>query len=53
MTPDDYRKKWNLPGDYPMVAPAYAAQRRDLAMTIGLGQKRKGQGAKGRKGSPK
>ena len=37
MTPDDYRAKWNLPADYPMVAPAYAEQRRALAITIGLG----------------
>jgi predicted transcriptional regulator len=39
MTPDDYRAKWGLPGDYPMVAPAYAEQRRDLAKAIGLGRK--------------
>ena len=41
MTPDDYRKKWGLPGDYPMVAPNYAEQRRTLAKSIGLGTKRK------------
>ena len=40
MTPDDYRAKWNLPADYPMVAPNYAEQRRMLAMKIGLGTKR-------------
>ena len=40
MTPDAYRSKWNLPADYPMVAPNYAAQRRSLAMKIGLGTKR-------------
>lgn len=40
MTPDAYRAKWNLPGDYPMVAPNYAAQRRTLAKKIGLGTKR-------------
>jgi len=40
MTPDDYRAKWNLPKDYPMVAPAYAEQRRALAHSIGLGRKR-------------
>ena len=40
MTPDDYRAKWNLPRDYPMVAPAYAEQRRGLAQKIGLGRKR-------------
>ncbi len=39
MTPDDYRVKWALPKDYPMVAPSYAAQRRDLAKKIGLGRK--------------
>ena len=37
MTPEQYRAKWNLPIDYPMVAPAYAARRRDLAKQIGLG----------------
>ncbi|WP_255602588.1 MucR family transcriptional regulator [Glacieibacterium megasporae] len=39
MTPDAYRAKWNLPADYPMVAPAYAEQRRSLAIKIGLGRK--------------
>ena len=38
MTPDDYRAKWGLPADYPMVAPAYAEQRRELAKDIGLGR---------------
>ncbi len=38
MTPDDYRAKWGLPADYPMVAPAYAEQRRTLAKAIGLGR---------------
>lgn len=42
MTPDDYRAKWGLPADYPMVAPNYAAQRRTLAKKIGLGTKRAG-----------
>ena len=37
LTPDQYRAKWGLAADYPMVAPNYAAQRRDLAMKIGLG----------------
>ena len=37
MTPEAYRAKWNLPADYPMVAPDYAAQRRSLALKIGLG----------------
>lgn len=40
MTPDDYRAKWGLPADYPMVAPNYAEQRRTLAKSIGLGTKR-------------
>lgn len=39
MTPDDYRQRWNLPADYPMVAPAYAEKRRELAKKIGLGRK--------------
>ncbi len=39
MTPDDYRARWNLPADYPMVAPNYAATRRELAKKIGLGRK--------------
>ncbi|MBX7495441.1 MucR family transcriptional regulator [Qipengyuania sp. 6B39] len=39
MTPDEYRARWNLGGDYPMVAPDYAATRRDLAVKIGLGRK--------------
>jgi predicted transcriptional regulator len=38
MTPEDYRAKWGLPADYPMVAPAYAEQRRELAKSIGLGR---------------
>lgn len=39
MTPDDYRSKWGLPADYPMVAPNYAAQRSELAKSLGLGRK--------------
>ncbi len=39
MTPDDYRKKWGLAKDYPMVAPNYAEQRRMLAKSIGLGRR--------------
>lgn len=39
MTPDDYRSRWDLGADYPMVAPAYAETRRDLAKKIGLGRK--------------
>ena len=41
MTPDEYRKKWGLNADYPMVAPNYAEQRRTLAKSIGLGTKRR------------
>ena len=41
MTPDDYRAKWGLPHDYPMVAPNYAKKRQQLAKTIGLGRKPK------------
>ena len=40
MTPQEYRTKWGLPRDYPMVAPAYAEQRKELAKKIGLGRKR-------------
>ena len=39
MTPDDYRKRWGLPSDYPMVAPNYAKQRSKLAKKIGLGRR--------------
>ncbi|MFC3783754.1 putative transcriptional regulator [Sphingopyxis italica] len=46
MTPDDYRAKWNLPKDYPMVAPNYAEKRRALALEIGLGTKGRGGGRK-------
>ena len=41
LTPEQYRAKWNLPADYPMVAPNYAEQRRTLAKKIGLGTKRR------------
>lgn len=41
MTPDDYRAKWNLPADYPMVAPNYSASRSALARKFGLGRKAK------------
>jgi predicted transcriptional regulator len=41
MTPDQYRQKWGLATDYPMVAPNYAEQRRALAKSIGLGTKRR------------
>ena len=38
MSPEEYRRKWGLPPDYPMVAPAYAARRSDFAKKIGLGR---------------
>jgi predicted transcriptional regulator len=41
LTPDEYRQKWGLTADYPMVAPNYAEQRRTLAKSIGLGTKRR------------
>ncbi|KGB53864.1 Transcriptional regulator, MucR family [Sphingopyxis sp. LC81] len=55
MTPEDYRAKWILPKDYPMVAPNYAEKRRVLAKQIGLGTKGRGGGrkpaARGRSGA--
>lgn len=41
MTPEQYREKWGLPPDYPMVAPTYAKARSDLAKEMGLGQQRR------------
>jgi MucR family transcriptional regulator, transcriptional regulator of exopolysaccharide biosynthesis len=41
MTPEQYREKWSLPHDYPMVAPNYAAARSHLAKQMGLGQQRR------------
>ena len=41
MTPEQYREKWSLPADYPMVAPNYAAARSQLAKQMGLGQQRR------------
>jgi predicted transcriptional regulator len=52
LTPDEYRAKWNLPADYPMVAPTYAATRSALAKQMGLGRKSKkpvSQPARGRR----
>ncbi len=46
LSPSEYRERWNLPGDYPMVAPNYAQKRSDFAKKIGLG---KGDGRKGKK----
>jgi predicted transcriptional regulator len=44
MTPEQYRDKWDLPADYPMVAPNYAAARSQLAKQMGLGQQRRRRG---------
>ena len=41
MTPEQYREKWGLPADYPMVAPNYAKARSELAKEMGLGQQRR------------
>ena len=53
MSPEDYRAKWNLPKDYPMVAPAYAAARSSLAKKMGLGQggRKPATASRGRKAS--
>lgn len=54
MTPEQYRAKWRLPADYPMVAANYAAQRSALAKKIGLGQSRKSAvAAKSKAGRPR
>lgn len=42
MSPEEYREKWDLPHDYPMVAPSYASARSQLAKKMGLGQRRRG-----------
>ncbi|MEQ8344579.1 MAG: MucR family transcriptional regulator [Sneathiellaceae bacterium] len=47
MTPEEYRAKWNLPPDYPMVAPNYAAQRSKFAKKIGLGKRGRNRPAAG------
>ncbi|MCG6203208.1 MucR family transcriptional regulator [Rhodopseudomonas sp. HC1] len=44
MTPEQYREKWGLPPDYPMVAPNYAVERSQLAKKMGLGQQRRRRG---------
>ena len=53
LTPAQYREKWNLPSDHPMVAPNYAAQRSELAKKLGLGQIRRKAGARKSSGRPK
>ncbi len=52
MTPDDHRKRWRLPLDYPLVAPSYAATRSKLAKKIGLGRK-PGTKVKARRNAPR
>jgi predicted transcriptional regulator len=53
MTPAEYRQKWGLPRDYPMVAPNYAAARSELAKTMGLGRKpAASKAAKSKRGTP-
>lgn len=46
MSPEEYRAKWNLPPDYPMVAPSYAAKRSEFAKEIGLGKGGRGRSKK-------
>src|SRR3954447_11041628 len=46
LTPEEYRRKWGLPHDYPMVAPNYAKARSEMAKSMGLGQKRRKSGRK-------
>jgi MucR family transcriptional regulator, transcriptional regulator of exopolysaccharide biosynthesis len=47
MSPEEYREKWSLPRDYPMVAPAYATARSNLAKSMGLGRRAQAQGLNG------
>jgi len=49
LSPDEYRVKWGLPPEYPMVAPNYSAQRSEFARKIGLGQKSSGRKKKNKK----
>jgi len=49
LTPEQYRAKWALRPDYPMVAPSYSKARSELAKTLGLGQSRKGKGGSKKK----
>jgi predicted transcriptional regulator len=53
LTPEQYREKWGLRPDYPMVAPNYSKARSELAKSLGLGQVRKGQSRKGAKKASK
>ena len=49
LSPDEYRQRWNLPPEYPMTAPEYAAQRSAFAKSIGLGKARSGRGARSKR----
>ena len=53
LTPDAYRQKWNLPDNYPMVAPAYSARRSELAKKLGLGRKPAAKKPVAKRGRPK
>lgn len=53
LTPDEYRAKWSLPADYPMVAASYSERRSALAKKLGLGRKRETVGTKPAKGAPR
>ena len=50
LSPDEYRQKWGLSSDYPMVAPEYAARRSELAKKIGLGRKKAGSKVRAKRG---
>ena len=52
LTPRDYRAKWNLPADYPLIAPNYSTQRSELATKIGLGKRPRQQSGGRRRGRP-
>ena len=52
MSPEEYREKWGLARDYPMVAPAYATARSNLAKSMGLGRRAEGEAPAGMNGSP-
>jgi predicted transcriptional regulator len=53
MTPDQYREKWGLPSDYPLIAPAYSAARSKMAKKLGLGRKAGAKTVRPKRRSPK
>jgi predicted transcriptional regulator len=53
LTPEQYREKWSLPVDYPMVAPSYAKQRSELAKSMGLGRQRRVEAVEPARPAPK